>query len=103
MKFKERQAVNLIDAVINNDVKQVRYFLEQNIDPNVYLDDAKITPLHFAAQNNSLEVVPLLVTAGANLNARIEPEGYTPLQIAELHQNAEMAALLRYYANIPFR
>ena len=57
----------LIQAVIENDVDSVNHLLNQGVDPNHCLDHAHVTPLHYAAQNNSLEVIPLLVEAGAKV------------------------------------
>jgi hypothetical protein len=36
--------MNLIEAIINNDVAKVRKLLEQGADPNLTFDDAKLTP-----------------------------------------------------------
>jgi ankyrin repeat protein len=86
--------VNLIEAVIHNNQKQVRTELENGADPNACLDPALVTPLHFAAQHNALDVVSLLVTAGAKINAKTYPDGQTPLDIARLHRHEDMARLL---------
>ena len=87
----------IVDAVIENDVKLVQQLLDEGADPNLILDEAHVVPLHFAAQNNALEVVPLLVKAGANLHAKILPEGMTPLDVAKLHGHADMIKLLEKY------
>ncbi|QLH42862.1 MAG: ankyrin repeat domain-containing protein [Coxiellaceae bacterium] len=62
------------------------------------LDHARITPLHFAAQNNSLDVVPILMQAGADPHAQVNPEGYTPLHLAKLFKHREMIAMLHFYS-----
>ena len=86
--------MNLIDAVIKGDVAQMKTLLEQGADPNMCLDAAKLRPLHFAAQNNAVEIAELLITAGADIHARTIPDGETPLDIARLHNNQEIVALL---------
>lgn len=86
--------MNLIDAVIENDIKAVQKLLAEGADPNLILDIARITPLHFAAQNNAVAAAELLINAGADLRAKIDPEGLTPLDIAKLHENKEMIQLL---------
>lgn len=86
--------MNLIEAVIHNDVNSVRTALEQGADPNACLDPANVTPLHFAAQHNAMDVVPLLVTAGAKVNAQTIPDGQTALDVARLHKHEKMARLL---------
>lgn len=86
--------MHLIEAIIHNDLKEVRSALENGADPNACLDPAKVTPLHFAAQHNAIDVVPLLITAGAKLHAQTFPDGQTALDIARLHHHAEMTQLL---------
>jgi len=86
--------VNLIEAIIHQDVNAVRQLLEQGVNPNACQDNANVTPLHFAALHNALEIVPLLITAGANLHAQTYPEGQTPLDIAKLHKHQDMVKLL---------
>lgn len=90
--------MDLIDAVINNDVTMVKKLLSEGANPNMLLDHARITPLHFAAQNNSLDVVPILMQAGADPHAQVNPEGYTPLHLAKLFKHREMIAMLHFYS-----
>ena len=87
----------IIDAVIDNDAKLVQQLIDDGADPNLSLDVADVTPLHFAAQNNALEVLPILIKAGANLHAKINPEGMNPLDVARLHKHDDMAKLLEKY------
>ena len=86
--------MNLIEAVIHNDVKAVRAALENGADANACIDPALVTPLHFAAQHNAVDVVSLLITAGAKINAQTVPDGQTALDIARLHRHVEMIKLL---------
>jgi ankyrin repeat protein len=90
--------MNLIEAVIHNDAKQVRAELERGVDPNACLDPALVTPLHFAAQHNAIDVISLLITAGAKINAQTFPDGQTPLDIARLHRHEKMAKLLEEFS-----
>lgn len=86
--------MNLIDAVINNDIEMVRQLLEEGADPNVCIDEAQLRPLHFAAQNNSLEIAKLLITAGADVHARTIPDDETPLEVAKLHGHRAFVELI---------
>lgn len=88
---------NLIDAIITKNIKRVAYLLQKGIDPNGYLDSAKLQPLHFAAQSNFLEAAELLITAGADPNARTEPDHETPLDMAKLHSSQKLIDLLLRY------
>ena len=99
MDDKKTLSSRLIRAVINNDVKLVGYLLNRGANPNSALDRANITPLHYAALNNALEVIPLLVEAGAILEAETQPEGYTAIEIAFLHGNYQIAMVLLAYVN----
>ena len=89
----------LLDAVIANRCKIVKYLLEKGADPNYYEDGAKIRPLHFAALYNSFAVIPMLVLAGGDLDATTECND-TPLQIAERHNHREAAILLKKFYSI---
>lgn len=85
--------MDLIEAVVNNDIEEVKLLLEQGADPNVTLDEAELTPLHFAAQNNAVEIAELLFTAGADLDSETD-EGQTPLDVAREFRHEEMIKLL---------
>ncbi len=91
---------DLIDAVLNNDVSRVQRLLEEGADPNQTDDDASVTPLHYAAQYNTLEIAKLLIAAGADLLAETDDE-QTPMQIAKLYGHVEMVELFSnaYFLN----
>lgn len=96
--MEENKAVEqLIDAIIENDPVRVNQLLNSGCDPNACLDVARVSPLHFAAQNGSLEVIPLLVEAGADICACTQPEGQTPLDVALLHKHEPVVQILLAY------
>lgn len=97
MLEKNRTLEILIDAVIENDVELVNKILNKGFNPNQALDAAHVTPLHFAAQNGALEVIPLLVEAGADICACTQPEGQTPLDVALLHNHDHVVQVLLAY------
>jgi ankyrin repeat protein len=99
MDDKKILSNHLVNAVINNNVQRVGSLLNRGADPNSILDKACVTPLHHAAQNNALEVIPLLIEAGALLEAQTEPEGYTATEIAFSHGNDRIAQALIAYIN----
>lgn len=87
--------MNFIEAVINNNEEVVKKMLQQNEKLSMlFLDEDKISPLHFAAQHNALEAANLLILAGADVNARTQYTGETPLDIARLHGHRPMVELL---------
>jgi len=99
MEDKKVLSNHLVEAVIDNDVKRVSGLLNRGADPNITFDGAGVTPLHYAAQNNALEVIPLLIEAGAFLEAQTEPDGYTATKIAFIHGNDRIAQALIAYLN----
>ncbi len=99
MKNKKLLLNQLVQAVIENDALQVGDLLNHGIDPNEVLDADNVTLLHYAAQNNALKVIPLLVEAGATIQAKTVPDGYTPIAIALLHGHHRIAQTLIAYMN----
>lgn len=97
MLSRKEIADHLYSAIIINDVNGVNDLLSQGADPNHIEDNACITPLHHAAQNGSLEVIPLLVEAGADIYAQTEPEGHTPLDVALAHGHERVVKILMAY------
>lgn len=91
--------LQLINAIIENNVDVVNNLLNAGVDPNECLDTAKITPLHYAAQNNALHVIPLLIEAGADLHAVTEPDELTPLEIALMHGHDKVVQILLAYSS----
>src|SRR3990167_2708055 len=90
---------DLLDAVIGNHFITVKDLLEKGADPNYFEDEAQIRPLHFAALYNSPDVIPLLVTPGANIFATTEYDD-TPLQIAERHDHQEVVQALKRFFGV---
>src|SRR5437870_2376160 len=56
-------------AAQSGDLKGVKKYLDEGLDPNVF-DDLSKTPLHYAAEGEHIDVVQLLLSRGANVNIR---------------------------------
>jgi ankyrin repeat protein len=69
----------------------VKLLLESGADVNKVCTDGE-SPLHYATERNRLELVKLLVAAGANLN--LEFRGKTALAIAKEEKHTEIARYL---------
>jgi len=83
----------LIEAVVENNLARIKDLLQKGVDPNDYVDD-ELRPLHFAAQSNSVDAAQLLITAGADVNARTDPGQETALDIAKLHGHKQFVDFL---------
>ena len=83
----------LHEAVLANSYSVVRLLLRAFlVDINAH-DDQGNTSLHYAIQNNDLEMIKILLSEGADIN-RINTLGYTPLHLAVQLQNVEVAEYL---------
>ena len=73
----------LIDAVRANDAGAVRTILDSRADANAVQPDGT-TALHWAVERDAIEIVQLLIRAGANVKAT-NRYGATPLWLASLN------------------
>ena len=83
-----------IHAIDNNDIEYVKHLINNtdvNIDSAPY--PTENTPLNYATIYNNLDIVKLLVKAGANLEI-VNEDGETPLYNAALHGNIEIVKFL---------
>jgi ankyrin repeat protein len=90
MKTKNVDATaKLFNAVILNDVKEVKAAIKAGADINDY---HFMTPLHFAAQGGHLAIVKFLVEKGADIKAK--DDDWTPLHVAARHGDLSMVKFL---------
>lgn len=82
--MKDKTVSLLINAVMNNQLKQVIRLLNRGVNPNSCEDPILLySPLHDAAAHSNKEMVRVLLKAGAHLEAK-DQNGDTPLQKAWL-------------------
>ena len=95
-QFKVKQERNLMRAVLGEEVEEVERLLEEHgklIDVN-FESSGRSRPLHGAARVNNVEIAQLLVTkGGADVNA-VNSLGYTPIFVAVVNGNKEVAEYL---------
>ena len=81
--------VRLADAAQQGDTAAIRTLLNAKVDVNVAHGDG-MTPLHWAAFNDDVDVATLLISAGASPKATTRLGAITPLSIACKNGNAAM-------------
>ncbi|MBN2689168.1 MAG: ankyrin repeat domain-containing protein [Gammaproteobacteria bacterium] len=86
--------MKLVNAIMEHDLERVKELLDAGSDPNAEIDESRLRPMHFAAQENQIEIGELLIKAGADIYARTYPDEETPLEIATLHNNKEFVEML---------
>jgi uncharacterized protein len=84
-------------AVQQNNLLSLVHLLKQGENPDIVIDDSRLTPLHNAVTLDRLDFAAILLAYGANPNA-LQHDSYTPLHSA---RSLKMAALLlRYNADL---
>src|SRR5205085_6938049 len=83
---------DVADAAMKGDTAAVRKLLLAKSDVNATQVDGA-SALHWAVYRDNIELVDLLLKAGANVNAA-NREGTTPLFMASLYGNATLIARL---------
>lgn len=87
----------LLDATLNIDVKTVQELLDDGADPNKGNDDS--TPIMGAAEVGSVEIVTVLLRAGADPKRKTEDDD-TPLTILATNNDNVAAAELLLEAGV---
>ena len=82
------------EAAAQGNVVMVRWLVLVRPDVLDALDSHGGTPLHAAAENGYGNVAKLLLSAGADVNAK-HGEGYKPLDLAETRRSDDVAEMLR--------
>jgi ankyrin repeat protein len=82
------------------DVAAVKWLLDHGADPNALWAhwDADVTPLHLAVMHDHVDVVRVLLTAGADSTIRDSKHDSDPLGWAEFFGRLEIVRLLRGHA-----
>jgi ankyrin repeat protein len=85
----------IADAAMNEDFDSVQFLIQEGEEVNAAQGDG-MTALHWAAENGDVEMLEMLMSAGANPEAVTRLGRYTPLHLAsKLGREASVASLLR--------
>ena len=91
---QRKQQEALVDAIMQGNVGHVSALLDAGASPQLALDSANVTPLHFAAQGEDVRIVKVLLKRGASKQAKTHPDGQTPRDIALMHAHHDMLSML---------
>lgn len=84
----------LVVAIYKGDIESVKKFL--NYGANVNEKSNGMSPLMHAARYNKVEIIKILISSGAKINAR-DNNGLTALNYAKLSNANEAVVLLKQY------
>jgi len=79
--FVSADGPSVADAAMSGDRAEVRSLLSKGADVNEAQGDG-MTALHWAARKGDVELVRMLIAAGANVRAKTRLAAYTPLLMA---------------------
>ena len=83
----------LLDATKRGDVAAVRSLLKEGADPNASQGDG-LSALHLAAQEGNVDIIDVLLAAGAGIEAKTRIGDYTPLHLASWGAHASAVGAL---------
>lgn len=90
LKFDGDTFVSLAES---GDISTMKLFLDAGMDPNVKDKGYGATAMHRAARRNSKEMAELLLSKGADINAK-STRDRTPLHVAVYYDHKEMVIYL---------
>lgn len=85
-------ATPMMNTVQSNEISHLNLLISSGADVNAR-DARGFTALHRAAEMGHIEIVEILLKNSADPN--VEAEGHTPLSLAEMRGETEIASLLR--------
>jgi ankyrin repeat protein len=90
----------LLIAAARGDLTMIRLLLKYGASPRVW-DLRPYTPLHFAVESSRLDIVDLLLKAGADVNAVRGEHGESPLHVAARSGDTAMILfLVKHHAKL---
>jgi len=90
------KSISIHQDVFDGNIEAVKQHLDAGAEVDAKDDKFVGTFLHWAAAGGQNEIVELLITKGADVNARND-DGVTPLDTAIMHKQTEITDLLRQH------
>ena len=97
--FENFNNQDIFTYIDNNDIKSVKNYIDSGNDLDISIQDFNnSTPLIYAAYNNNIEIIKLLLNSDADIDKQ-NSAGRTALMSAAYNNNREIIELLLdYYA-----
>ena len=95
--------VDMLKNILDNDADKIRYIEQFYIPADDYPDESERITLHYAASNESLEVIEKLIQKGASVNLK-DKYGNSPLFYSVIREDYTLALRLfiKYGAKVNF-
>ena len=98
--LEERKPKTIAESLLRKNTDKPTEPAQEQEDPIDATDRHGWTRLHNAAMSGDLVRVRELIEAGADINAREKLEGWTPLKVAQVHKNDEVALFLKEHGGV---
>ncbi len=90
---------HLIEAICAQKIEEVAQLLTDGTDPNGIIDEAALTPLHFAVAHESTESILLLLSVGADC-LQEDDDGESALEKAIQLNRKDAVKIFAFYLGI---
>ena len=97
----QRTSIIFIQAIRDKNYNKVIEMVQNNFLLALDFDDFNQTPLHWCAKRNVYQCISLIVSKGANINAK-DLGGRTPMHIAVKNNAIESLEVILYELGNPF-
>jgi ankyrin repeat protein len=69
IKLFEDKGIDLFNAILKGDINRIKHLIRTGTDINIKAIDGR-TPLFYAAQHDYMQIVNILIEAGADWNVK---------------------------------
>lgn len=90
---------NIYESMVKNDYEAIMKYVKDGSAVNIANIEG-YTPLHYAAEHDYRSLAELLISKGANIDAKTI-DGWTSVDLARTEGHIEMVELLLHYLALP--